>query len=262
MLQQRIITRGWGRVFPYDHRSVSAAFTRACDELKIEDLHFSRSAPPAVCSKQGLRSKRSPWSIHSAIRMLLKRTPPDTAWFHGQLVRGNSGSFRCPTNPPISANSTSNPTSSRRATALAASRQPTHASRQLTQLRRRVVTLSAVHEFRCAYLSYSTRQNPPCSARTAWWCHHAHLLGIFGRLDEQHVGTGIGVAPGTIDRSLEALDGNGIGPCHDQEFPSPTCVNRGLKIGRPIPGQYETRTPAVNWMESRDRPANPASRTQ
>jgi integrase len=40
MLQQRIITRGQGRVFPYNHRSVSAAFTRACDELKIEDLHF------------------------------------------------------------------------------------------------------------------------------------------------------------------------------------------------------------------------------
>ena len=39
-LQQRIITRGQGRVFPYNHRSVSAAFTRACDELKIEDLHF------------------------------------------------------------------------------------------------------------------------------------------------------------------------------------------------------------------------------
>ncbi|AUC97775.1 integrase [Bradyrhizobium sp. SK17] len=40
LLQQRIITRGLGRVFPYNHRSVSAAFTRACDELKIEDLHF------------------------------------------------------------------------------------------------------------------------------------------------------------------------------------------------------------------------------
>jgi integrase len=40
LLPQRIITRGWGRVFPYNHRSVSAAFTRACDELKIEDLHF------------------------------------------------------------------------------------------------------------------------------------------------------------------------------------------------------------------------------
>ncbi|WFU14335.1 site-specific integrase [Bradyrhizobium sp. CB3481] len=40
MLQQRIVTRGKGRVFPYNHRSVSAAFTRACDELKIEDLHF------------------------------------------------------------------------------------------------------------------------------------------------------------------------------------------------------------------------------
>ncbi|MCC8977249.1 site-specific integrase [Bradyrhizobium acaciae] len=40
LLQQRIITRGQGRVFPYNHRSISAAFTRACEELKIEDLHF------------------------------------------------------------------------------------------------------------------------------------------------------------------------------------------------------------------------------
>ncbi|RZN16129.1 site-specific integrase [Bradyrhizobium sp. Leo121] len=40
LLQQRIITRGQGRVFPFNHRSVSAAFTRACDTLKIEDLHF------------------------------------------------------------------------------------------------------------------------------------------------------------------------------------------------------------------------------
>lgn len=40
VLQQRIVTRGYGRVFPHNHRSVSAAFTRACDELKIEDLHF------------------------------------------------------------------------------------------------------------------------------------------------------------------------------------------------------------------------------
>lgn len=31
---------GLGRVFPYNHRSVSAAVTQACDELKIEDLHF------------------------------------------------------------------------------------------------------------------------------------------------------------------------------------------------------------------------------
>jgi integrase len=40
VLQQRIITRGHGRIFPHNHRSVSAAFTRACVELKIEDLHF------------------------------------------------------------------------------------------------------------------------------------------------------------------------------------------------------------------------------
>ncbi|WP_146991433.1 site-specific integrase [Bradyrhizobium macuxiense] len=40
MLQQRIITGGQGRVFPYNHRSVSKAFARACEELKIADLHF------------------------------------------------------------------------------------------------------------------------------------------------------------------------------------------------------------------------------
>ena len=28
------------RIFPYNHRSVSARFTRTCQELKIEDLHF------------------------------------------------------------------------------------------------------------------------------------------------------------------------------------------------------------------------------
>jgi integrase len=28
------------RIFPYDHRSVSAAFTRACQKLGIEDLRF------------------------------------------------------------------------------------------------------------------------------------------------------------------------------------------------------------------------------
>ncbi|VIO72676.1 Tyrosine recombinase XerC [Bradyrhizobium ivorense] len=39
-LQQHIITRGQGRVFPYNHRSVSKAFARGCEELKIEDLHF------------------------------------------------------------------------------------------------------------------------------------------------------------------------------------------------------------------------------
>lgn len=40
VLQQRIVTRGHGRIFPHNHKSVSAAFTRACDELKIDDLHF------------------------------------------------------------------------------------------------------------------------------------------------------------------------------------------------------------------------------
>lgn len=40
LLQQRIMTRGQGRIFPYNSKSVSAAFTRACDRLKIDDLHF------------------------------------------------------------------------------------------------------------------------------------------------------------------------------------------------------------------------------
>jgi integrase len=40
LLQQRIVTRGQGRIFPHHHKSISTAFTRACDELKIDDLHF------------------------------------------------------------------------------------------------------------------------------------------------------------------------------------------------------------------------------
>ena len=40
LLQQRIITRGQGRVFPYNHRSVSKAFARACEEL-----HKLQTAP-------------------------------------------------------------------------------------------------------------------------------------------------------------------------------------------------------------------------
>ncbi|KPA88749.1 phage integrase family protein [Pseudomonas asplenii] len=32
--------RGADEVFPYNHRSISAAFTRACHFLEIEDLHF------------------------------------------------------------------------------------------------------------------------------------------------------------------------------------------------------------------------------
>lgn len=40
LLEQKIITRGLGRVFPHNGRSVGTAFRRACRELKIEDLHF------------------------------------------------------------------------------------------------------------------------------------------------------------------------------------------------------------------------------
>jgi hypothetical protein len=32
--------RGQGRIFPHHHESISTAFTRACVELKIDDLHF------------------------------------------------------------------------------------------------------------------------------------------------------------------------------------------------------------------------------
>jgi integrase len=40
LLEQRIITRGLGRVFPHHHKSAGTAFHHACKELHIEDLHF------------------------------------------------------------------------------------------------------------------------------------------------------------------------------------------------------------------------------
>jgi integrase len=40
LLEQRIVTRGIGRVFPHHHKSAGTAFQRACKELKIDDLHF------------------------------------------------------------------------------------------------------------------------------------------------------------------------------------------------------------------------------
>lgn len=40
LLEQRIVTRAQGRVFPHNSRSVGAAFRRACGLLEIEDLHF------------------------------------------------------------------------------------------------------------------------------------------------------------------------------------------------------------------------------
>ncbi len=40
LLEQRIITRGIGRVFPHHHKSAGTAFRRVCSELKIVDLHF------------------------------------------------------------------------------------------------------------------------------------------------------------------------------------------------------------------------------
>ena len=40
LLEQRIVTRGIGKVFPHHHKSAGTAFQRACKELKIDDLHF------------------------------------------------------------------------------------------------------------------------------------------------------------------------------------------------------------------------------
>ena len=40
VLEQRIATRGLGRVFPHHHKSAGTAFHRACRELRIKDLHF------------------------------------------------------------------------------------------------------------------------------------------------------------------------------------------------------------------------------
>lgn len=40
LLEQRIVTRGKGRVFPHHHKSTGTAFYHACKELKIIDLHF------------------------------------------------------------------------------------------------------------------------------------------------------------------------------------------------------------------------------
>ncbi|UWU96003.1 tyrosine-type recombinase/integrase [Bradyrhizobium sp. CB1015] len=40
ILEQRILTRGIGRVFPYHSKSVGAAFHRSCDAFDLDDLHF------------------------------------------------------------------------------------------------------------------------------------------------------------------------------------------------------------------------------
>ncbi len=40
ILEQRVLTRGIGGVFPHNGQSVGAAFRRACQALDIEDLHF------------------------------------------------------------------------------------------------------------------------------------------------------------------------------------------------------------------------------
>ena len=40
LLEQRIVTRGKGRVFPHHHKSAGTSFQRACKALKINDLHF------------------------------------------------------------------------------------------------------------------------------------------------------------------------------------------------------------------------------
>lgn len=38
--QRELRTNRDPRIFPFNHRSVGTAFTRACRELRIEDLHF------------------------------------------------------------------------------------------------------------------------------------------------------------------------------------------------------------------------------
>lgn len=40
LTEQKVASDGTGRVFPYNSRSVGAAFRRACRALEIEDLHF------------------------------------------------------------------------------------------------------------------------------------------------------------------------------------------------------------------------------
>jgi integrase len=40
MLEQRIVTRGRGRVFPHRSKSVGTAFGRSCKALDIDDLRF------------------------------------------------------------------------------------------------------------------------------------------------------------------------------------------------------------------------------
>jgi integrase len=40
VLEQKIVTRGVGRVFPHHSESAGTAFRRGCRELGIEDLHF------------------------------------------------------------------------------------------------------------------------------------------------------------------------------------------------------------------------------
>ncbi len=40
LLEQRIVTRGNGKVFPHHHKSAGTAIQRACKALKINDLHF------------------------------------------------------------------------------------------------------------------------------------------------------------------------------------------------------------------------------
>jgi integrase len=40
VLEQRIVTRGKGRVFPHNSKSVGAAYRRSCKCIDIDDLRF------------------------------------------------------------------------------------------------------------------------------------------------------------------------------------------------------------------------------
>lgn len=54
VLQQRIVTRGYGRVFPHNHRSVSAG--HAMNSRSKTCTSTMRHEERAVCSKRGASS--------------------------------------------------------------------------------------------------------------------------------------------------------------------------------------------------------------
>lgn len=61
LLEQRILTHGKGRIFPYSASSAGAAFDRACKVLKMKDWRFHdlRRESATRLFEAGLQSKRS-----------------------------------------------------------------------------------------------------------------------------------------------------------------------------------------------------------